>query len=115
MFRKKRWISTFSLIWAVLQFALPTGASYLDAAAASRPSASASVVHIEEGPGKSCQPPHSAECAVCRYLSSCSGDAPQQAPVQITTRATHLSPARVLSHGMGGIDALPLSRAPPPV
>ena len=104
-----------SMLWAVLQFALPTGASYLDAAIAARPSAARAVAHVEEGPGTGCQAPHSAECAVCRYLSSFASDAPHAAFAESGTHALVAPPTCVTSHRDGAVDALPLSRAPPAV
>jgi hypothetical protein len=59
----------FAILWAVLQFALPGVVTILDGAIALRERASV-VAHVEETSSKTCQPPHSTECGICRYLSA---------------------------------------------
>jgi hypothetical protein len=115
MLRTRHWLSTLSLLWAVLQFALPTGVSYLDAAAASRSSATPALAHVEDGPGQSCQPPHSAECAVCRYLSTYASDPAHQPSLEIRASGWHVAPTGTTWVYTASIEALPLCRAPPVV
>ena len=69
MLRLRRSLRVFGLLWAVLQFALPGAVAVLDGMATLRDGVGA-VAHVEETSAKTCQPPHSAECGICRYLSA---------------------------------------------
>lgn len=62
-----------TLCWAVLQVALSGGVAVLDGAEALR-TGGGSVTHVEDASTRSCQPPHSAECSLCRYLSGFSAN-----------------------------------------
>ena len=57
-----------AILWAALQFALPGVLTILDGATALR-DREAVVAHMEETSSKTCHPPHSTECGLCRYLS----------------------------------------------
>src|SRR4051812_18482847 len=79
MLQSRRSLRVFALVWALLQVALPAAMAVVDGAAVLRDGIDVSA-HVEETSGKSCQPPHSAECATCRYLSVRGiddGDAPE--------------------------------------
>ena len=68
----------FALVWAVLQFALPTAAILADAGLVRGASEHG---HVEEA-GRDCAPSHSAECAVCKHLSaSWTGESDADAPI----------------------------------
>ena len=69
MNRLSRQYRVLALVWAVLQFALPSVVTLVDAISTGRSTAEA-VAHVEESSSKSCQPPHSAECGLCRYVSA---------------------------------------------
>ena len=69
MLRTRPSFRVFALLWAVLQLALPGAVSVLDGATALRNDVDV-VAHVEATSGQRCQPPHSAECGVCRYLSA---------------------------------------------
>ena len=55
--------------WALLQLAVLPALSVIDGLFALR-SGSVAVAHIEGQSSKSCQPPHSEDCALCQSLSS---------------------------------------------
>lgn len=57
-----------TLLFAVAQLALPAALSVGDGIDAN--SVGAGVAHVEDIAGKQCKPPHSADCAVCRYLAT---------------------------------------------
>ena len=112
MIRLSRHYRVLALVWAVLQFALPSAVTLVDATSAVR-SGSDAVAHVEGSSSKSCRPPHSAECGLCRYVSAHvtnDGDVGQPtwplvkvaAPVELS-RMLHAGAAR----------SLPPSRAPP--
>src|SRR3954467_961797 len=56
-----------TLIFAAAQFALPAVASVADglSAAGGRNSAA----HVESKGDRDCKPPHTADCAICRFLT----------------------------------------------
>ena len=112
MLRLRRSVRVFGLLWAALQFALPGAVSVFDGIATLRDGIGA-VAHIEDTSGKSCQPPHSAECGLCRYLSAggvADGDVGAlgwPAPVRATR------PERELGAQSSRILAPTRARAPP--
>ena len=58
----------FALLWAVLQFALPSVAMLADVRL-ERDSLQAPGAHVESGSTKACRPVHPDECALCQVLS----------------------------------------------
>jgi len=77
--RLSRPIRQLTLLLAAIQFAMPGVASVfdgLDAGAGGRMTA-----HVENGAQKSCRPPHSADCAVCRFLSQAASKERTATPV----------------------------------
>ena len=57
-----------TVLFAVVQFALPGALSVADGVAAN--DVSETVVHVEDMARKQCRPPHTADCAVCRHLAT---------------------------------------------
>lgn len=101
-----------AMMWAVLQFALPAVATIADGAL-ERMSVGASAAHVESSSTASCHPAHSAECALCQFLSR---PMTSSAPVTLPPVATLLV-ARVADTGEGhaasALARLPGARAPP--
>ena len=114
MNRLSRQYRVLALVWAVLQFALPSVVTLVDAISTGR-SAAEAVAHVEESSSTRCQPPHSAECALCRYVSATvATDASMAAgawPLAEVAAPTHAVP--VLRGTFASL--LPPSRAPPVV
>ena len=67
MRRSLRWRAS-SVVWAVLQFALP-GVALLADARLERASLEAPGSHVESGSSTDCPPVHRDECALCHVLS----------------------------------------------
>ena len=65
--RNTTWRS-FALLWAVLQFALPTAALLADMRL-ERESQQATGAHVESGSTETCHRVHPDECALCQVLS----------------------------------------------
>src|SRR3954468_996050 len=61
-----RFARILTMVFAAIQFAAPAAASVGEGIFSHR--AGNTRVHIEESGQKDCAPPHSADCAVCRYL-----------------------------------------------
>src|SRR3954464_1162240 len=59
-----------TLLLAAVQFAAPAVASVADGAVGGRAQGS----HIEEVGQNRCTPPHSADCAICRFISNNVGE-----------------------------------------
>jgi hypothetical protein len=107
---RRGWLRVVTLLWAVLQLALPSAITIADATLAP---ASARFEHVEESSGTDCASVHADDCALCRYLTNFSAEAPRAEclahPEQIAGRPER--PAT--SVRVAAIRALPLSRAPP--
>jgi len=58
----------WAIVWAVLQFALPTVASFADARL-ERESVTGPVSHVESSSDAACHRVHPAECALCQVVS----------------------------------------------
>ena len=112
MLRLRRSLRVFGLLWAVLQFALPGTVAVLDGATALRGDADVAS-HVEATSGKSCQPPHSAECGICRYLSAGGvNDGGVDAPAWASLTSTSLSDGQQAIPASYAA-ARPRARAPP--
>ena len=102
----------WAILWAVLQFALPSAVTLADARL-QRESARAPGAHIEETAGATCRPGHPDECVLCQFLAR--GAAPEATAAlpaiagQLGARAD--APAHVDVSGTRARAALP--RAPP--
>jgi hypothetical protein len=77
----------WAVLWAVLQFALPSMVTLADARL-ERESARAPGAHIEETAGATCRPAHPDECVLCQFLSR--GATPESAAT-LPDIAGHLS------------------------
>ena len=101
-----------TLLLAAIQFATPAFSSVADGAFAKLVSDPG--MHVESTGDNQCTPPHSAECAVCRYLSGDSAPAPE--PVAPTEPGAALPPFAVDAQLRGGVvHDFTQSRAPPAV
>jgi hypothetical protein len=112
MVHSRRAYQLISIFWAVLQLALPGTLATLDGLVALRGDDDVRA-HVEGSSSKSCQPPHSADCGICRYLSLQGADdshAPQAAV--LPQRSEHVRSDCIRGHA-GRAIARPLSRAPP--
>ena len=66
--RRHPTVRAFALLWAVLQFALPTVALHADVRL-ERESQQAPDAHVESGTTAACRPVHLDECALCHVLT----------------------------------------------
>lgn len=108
---RPRWIRVLTGILALLQVAAAPATALADALFASDPSAA--VAHVEEHSSKSCQPPHSADCAFCRYLTGNAATPRRAKAVREIVRHDLLPPGQLELDTGNTTDELPLSRAPP--
>jgi hypothetical protein len=69
-----RFARFITMVFAAIQFAAPAVASVGEGVFSSRVVDPSS--HVEEHGQKDCAPPHSADCAICRYLVDNNGSAP---------------------------------------
>jgi hypothetical protein len=70
-----------TFLFAAVQFALPAVASVADGAAAAGGRNSAA--HIESKGDRDCKPPHTADCAICRFLSATHSQTRSAATVEL--------------------------------
>jgi hypothetical protein len=106
-----RFARLVTLIFAAAQFALPAVASVADGAAAAGGRNSAA--HVESKGDRDCKPPHTADCAICRFLTTTHGQTRAAAAPLLATvglAPTHEAPLTCAATGAQyGFD----SRAPP--
>jgi len=108
----RRRIRALALTWGVLQFALPFAILFADAASAGA-SAGRVKIHVESAETNGCQPVHSDECALCRFLSQNNASTPREAlPVVVASAAFPATDAPRVSSAAAA-QRLPDSRAPP--
>src|SRR4051794_6587433 len=108
--RLNRPIRLLTLLLAAIQFAMPGVATVLDGQSAHEGGRMSA--HIESGAQKSCKAPHSADCAVCRFLTQAvSRD--RTAPAFITTSVGAIAPEAVKHFYLDAVRAGFNSRAPP--
>lgn len=101
---------TVTLLFAVVQIALPAALGAADAMMAD--GGRKAVAHVEETSGKLCTAGHTADCSICRHLSTPSArGAAAPIPVPKTVGAQHAATFDVIprSDSRRGFD----SRAPP--
>ena len=104
---------SWAIVWAVLQFALPTAASFADARI-ERESSAAPGSHVESRSDASCRPVHPAECALCQLVSRASTPAVQDAGCpEILTVIEQPAIAERPWRALGATARLALARAPP--
>ena len=103
-----------SILWAVLQFALPAVALVADARLerASRESAGS---HVEAGSSEDCPPVHRDECALCQVVSRFAQPAepPALPAIAEVVRPSATSPIQAQAARAAASGSLP--RAPPSV
>ena len=99
-----------TLLFAAVQFALPAAASIADGMAAR--GAGDRAAHVEGVLGTHCTPGHSADCALCRYLSGTAPKAVAAAyPLPQTTSGLRVASVDVAARSAAHRCAQ--SRAPP--
>ena len=100
------------MVWAVLQFALPTAASYADALL-ERAGIGARISHVESTAATSCPAAHPSDCALCQLVHR--SDTPS-ATACVPLGDVHGVPARETLASIavaGARGRLALPRAPP--
>ncbi|MDB4878716.1 MAG: hypothetical protein JWL60_162 [Gemmatimonadetes bacterium] len=109
--RRKPWLRSWAIVWAVLQLALPAAAAYADMLV--ERDTRAQVAHVESTSSTTCRPLHAAECAFCQVLShDAMSPAPAPAPAIVGLVRCPASSDRVgtAAERPGG---RPPARAPP--
>ena len=102
----------WAILWAVLQFALPLGATFADARL-ERESARAPGAHIEETSNASCRPSHSDDCALCQFLSRAAAPSQGTTLPEITVSVRSAYDAKRAECATHGVARVSLPRAPP--
>lgn len=102
----------FALLWAVLQFALPSVAMLADARL-ERDSLRSPGAHVESGSTKACGAVHPDECALCQVLSRTAppGESPTPPAIAAVVRPSPTLPIARLATRAAATAELP--RAPP--
>jgi hypothetical protein len=102
----------FALLWAVLQFALPSVAMLADVRL-ERDSLEAPGAHVESGSTKACHPVHPDQCALCQVLSRTAppGEATALPAIAAIVRPSATLPIARLATRAAATAELP--RAPP--
>ena len=102
----------FALLWAVLQFALPTVALHADVRL-ERESRQATGAHVESGTTTACRPVHPDQCALCQVLTR-AGAPTQAATLPCIAAVVRPSPTLPVA-GLSTLaaTAAELPRAPP--
>jgi hypothetical protein len=101
-----------AILWAVLQFALPAGATYADARL-ERDGRDATQAHVESSSGDSCRAPHADDCAICQVVSR-SGVAPHSVDLPDIAVVVHPSaPGTASGEATRACARASLPRAPP--
>lgn len=109
--RLRRRFRGWVMVWALLQFALPTAATYADALL-ERAGVEAQA-HVESGTGTACATVHASNCALCQVVNrSVAGTAETCVLVDAVRRVPAHAP-RASNTIVGDRGRLPLSRAPP--
>src|SRR5256885_3153969 len=102
----------WALAWAVIQLAVAPALSLIDGAYAKRDNAVA-LAHVEGHSTKSCQPPHSADCALCQFVSSHAARVSTAPKLHWPAKATPCVGALTSVFSQWSTLELPASRAPP--
>jgi hypothetical protein len=102
----------WAVLWAVLQFALPVGATLADAELAGA-SVEAPASHVESSTSDACAPSHPDECALCQFLSRAAPPASAVALPTIVGALEPSTPSLVQSAAMRALARASLPRAPP--
>lgn len=108
--RLSRPVRALTLLLAAIQFAVPAVVSVADGALAQ--SGRGSGMHVEDFGANRCKPPHSADCAICQFLSTVHSQTTSAAVAVISQHVTDTPKAEIAQavasdrHGFN-------SRAPP--
>ena len=102
----------FALIWGALQIVLPMLILFSDANSALSGSRRP-VAHIESATTDSCQPVHTDECALCRFLSHNNAAAARAELPPVPASAGHTPCETTHASRAAAFGRLPDSRAPP--
>jgi hypothetical protein len=108
----RRRLRGFALTWGVLQFVLPLAILFGDAHSALSGSRRP-VSHVESATTDNCQPVHTDECALCRFLSHNSAPVARAALPAVPERAGHSGCETTPASRAAVAGRLPDSRAPP--
>jgi hypothetical protein len=110
--RRHRTWRAFALLWAVLQFALPSVALHADVRL-ERESRQAAGAHVEAGTTTACRPVHPDQCALCQVLTR-TGTPTQAATLPCIAAVVRPSPTLPVA-GLTTLaaTAAELPRAPP--
>jgi hypothetical protein len=110
--RRHRTWRAFALLWAVLQFALPTVALHADVRL-ERESREATGAHVESGTTTACRPVHPDQCALCQVLTR-TGTPTQAAALPCIAAVVRPSPTLTIARlSTFAATAAELPRAPP--
>lgn len=108
----RRRIRAFALTWGVLQVALPFAILFADAQSATA-GAGEVKIHVEAADSTACQPVHTDECALCRFLSQNNAPTPRESLPVVLASAGFPATDSPRACGSAVIQRLPDSRAPP--
>jgi hypothetical protein len=111
---RRRWgFRGWAIVWAVLQFALPTAAAFADARL-ERESVTARGSHAESRSDASCHRVHPTECALCQVVSRASAPSVQgHSCPAIVSVIEQVVIAERPWRALAGSARLALARAPP--
>jgi hypothetical protein len=110
--RRCRVFRGWSVLWAVLQFALPAAVTIGDARL-ERESTGESITHVESASGKACRPVHPSNCALCQFVSHTSALAGDSGASTIVAAASPTPPPSAQTRVSAVLARLSLARAPP--
>ena len=99
-----------TLLFAAMQFAVPAVASVVDGAAGAERGAGS---HVEDFGRNKCTPPHSADCAICRFLSTTHSQASAPVVAAVVAKVA-ANPESLVAFATTTARAGFNSRAPPP-
>jgi hypothetical protein len=102
----------WAILWAVLQFALPAGATLADARLA-QASISTPGSHVESSTSSACVPSHPDECALCQVVSRVAAPSSAAALPTIVDALAPSPRAAVPCAAMRALARASLPRAPP--
>ena len=102
----------WAVLWAVLQFALPSFATFADARL-ERDSARAPGAHVESTTSATCLPVHPEECALCQFLSRAAAPSHAAALPTIVEQLRASAESPVLGAATSASARVHLPRAPP--
>jgi hypothetical protein len=108
--RRTRSFRLWTALWLAMQLALPLGVSIADATFASQ--SADGRAHVEDATAMGCPPSHSADCGICKQLSTGSLVVAPTTSVDAASAGSAISAARPLPRQSARF-AIGLARAPP--